>query len=177
MKTKYESQNTVSVLMSVYDGEKVSYFEEAMHSIWHALSLRPSQIVLVLDGKLRKQLQEAVDSWSNLLGKVLKVVALKENVGLGWALKEGLKHCSSEYIARMDTDDIALWDRFERQFRFLEQSLRVDVVGCFISEIDEYGQITRSKVEYPLQHDDMRSFFFNERPFTTCNSNVSDEFL
>jgi glycosyltransferase involved in cell wall biosynthesis len=39
---------------------------------------------------------------------------------LGKALNEGLKHCSYDIVARMDTDDIAKPDRFEKQKRHFE---------------------------------------------------------
>lgn len=42
-------------------------------------------------------------------------VKLEKNSGLGLALAEGIKHCSNELVARMDTDDICVPDRFEIQ--------------------------------------------------------------
>jgi len=34
---------------------------------------------------------------------------------LGLTLREGLQHCSYEFVVRMDTDDVMLPDRFEKQ--------------------------------------------------------------
>lgn len=67
----------------------------------------------------------------------MKVIALKENRGLGKALDEGLKHCSYELVARMDTDDICKPERFVRQVAFLETHPDIDVVGAWIDEFQE----------------------------------------
>ena len=41
-----------------------------------------------------------------------KILKLEKNSGLGEALKQGILICSNEYVARMDTDDIAPTERF-----------------------------------------------------------------
>lgn len=43
------------------------------------------------------------------------VVPLVENVGLGRALDIGLEHCRNELVVRMDSDDISLPDRCEKE--------------------------------------------------------------
>ena len=155
---------SISVLMSLYDGDQIEPFNQAISSIWEGQSLKPFQIVLVLDGPLRQELYDAVLTWQRIIGAILKVVPLDNNVGLGLALHEGLLHCDCDYIARMDSDDVALGDRFHKQTCYLEQHLDVDVVGGYISEIDENGDITRESVEYPLGHNDMRVFFAKRDP-------------
>jgi glycosyltransferase involved in cell wall biosynthesis len=156
--------SSISVLMSLYDGDQIGPFNLAISSIWGEQSLKPSQIVLVLDGALRQELYDAVLLWQREIGLILKVVQLDNNIGLGWALKEGLLHCDYEYIARMDSDDMSLGDRFVKQARYLEQHSDVDVVGGYISEIDENGFITRDSVKYPLGHSDMHNFFNKRDP-------------
>ena len=76
-----------SVLMSIYKSEKPSNFDEAMRSIWVNQSLRPSQIVLVLDGPLTPELYECVSKWKETLGKLLDLVKLPKNSGLGSSSK------------------------------------------------------------------------------------------
>ena len=65
---------------------------------------------------------------------IFRVVRLPENGGLGKALNEGLKHCSCEWIARMDTDDLSAPDRCEKQLKFLEQHPEVDALSGTIAE-------------------------------------------
>lgn len=42
-----------------------------------------------------------------------KVIRFDENRGLGEALKTAVENCSYELVARMDSDDIAVSNRFE----------------------------------------------------------------
>ncbi len=45
----------------------------------------------------------------------VKRYPLEQNQGLGLALRQGVLQCQYDIIARMDTDDIAVPDRFEKQ--------------------------------------------------------------
>ena len=153
-----------SVLMSIYKSEKPSNFDEAMQSIWVHQSLRPSQIVLVLDGPLTPELYSCVSKWKEILGKILDIVKLPENLGLGSALNRGLKYCKFSFIARMDTDDISTYERFSEQIKFLLNNPDVDVVGTYIAEMDENGTQTRALVKYPLEHMNLKKMFMKRDP-------------
>lgn len=80
---------------------------------------RPTdEIVLIFDGSATEALESAVEKYQDLLP--LKVVKLAQNHGLGKkALNEGLRHCSHEWVFRMDTDDICDPQRFEKQVALL----------------------------------------------------------
>ena len=104
-----------SVLLSIYYKEKPEYFSECMESIYSQTVL-PDEIVLVEDGRLTDGLYEAIRDYECRPSEINFVtVKLEKNSGLGLALAEGIKHCSNELVARMDTDDICVPDRFERQ--------------------------------------------------------------
>jgi glycosyltransferase involved in cell wall biosynthesis len=154
----------ISLLMSVYHGEKSEYFDLAMHSIWTNQTLKPDQIVMVIDGNLTRDLYSVLDDWKATLGSILTIVQLQSNIGLGSALEIGLKHCNFELIARMDTDDISNSCRFKLQHDFLETHTQVDVVGTFISEINEKGDLIRDVIKYPLSHNEMKRFFSKRDP-------------
>ena len=106
-------------------------------------------MVLVEDGPLTAALYAVVEEYA---GKypTLKVVPLPENVGLGRALNEGLKHCSYDLVARMDTDDIAVPDRFEEQMTCFKQNEDLSLVGGQITEFtyDPHYPISRRFVPY-----------------------------
>ena len=104
-----------SVLLSVYKKEQPAYLRECLDSLF-TQTLMPDEIVLVKDGPLTDELDRTIDEYVQLHPE-LKVVALPQNRGLGCALNEGLKHCSFSLVARMDTDDIAKPERFEKQIR------------------------------------------------------------
>jgi glycosyltransferase involved in cell wall biosynthesis len=93
-----------SVLLSVYYKENPLYFRISLDSIFNQTVL-PTEIVLVKDGPLTSELDTVIEEYK-LKYPILKILPLIKNVGLGKALNEGLKYCSYELVARMDTDDI-----------------------------------------------------------------------
>ena len=146
-----------SVLMSIYHKEKSEFFDRAMQSIWDEQNIKPSEIVLVQDGKLTDELYAMIDKWKSKLGDVLKIIPLEQNVGLGDALNEGIKHCSYELIARMDTDDIAFPDRFEKQLKVFGNS-DIDICSSWVSEFDSDEKVIVSYRKIPEKHDEIVNY-------------------
>ena len=153
-----------SVLISIYHKENPPFFNRCMQSIWDEQTVKPNEIVLVEDGPLTKDLYFLIEKWQKKLGKILKIIPLEKNVGLAKALNIGLQNCSYKIIARMDTDDIAMPQRFEKQLHFLEKNKNIDVLGTYISEIDENETVIKKSVSYPLTHDDLYQFFKKRDP-------------
>lgn len=147
-----------SVLMSIYHKEKPEYFEQCMQSIWDAQTVKPSEIVLVQDGPLNQALYQLIDFWQNKLGQIFKTVALDKNVGLGDALNIGLHECSYELIARMDTDDLAFSDRFEKQL-LIFQNYDVDVCSSWVSEFEHDEDKIVSYRKVPENHNEILKYF------------------
>ncbi len=130
---------TLSALLSVYAREKPEYLNQALESIWDQQAVKPCEVVLVEDGALTPGLYNVVDFWKNKLQKKLLVVRLSENKGLAYALNEGIKQCSGNYIARMDSDDISLPDRFKKQLEYIRENPAVDILGSWAIDIDADG--------------------------------------
>lgn len=126
-----------TVLLSVYAQESPNNLDQALSSIYKEQELKPSEIVLVQDGPLTPELEEVIARYKAALPSVLKVFPLPENRGLGRSLNFGLKQCSYELVARMDTDDIALPHRFKTQIDFMEENPSVDIVGGAIEEFEQ----------------------------------------
>lgn len=120
-----------SVLMSVYQKEHPEYLYVALKSM-AGQSMKPLEIVLVCDGPLTKELDAVLEKTE--FQDVLKVIRLAENVGLGAALSKGLPECTCEWVARMDSDDIAASDRCEKQMAYLQAHPEVDVLSGTIEE-------------------------------------------
>lgn len=121
-----------SVLLSVYRKEQPPFLQQSLESIF-TQTLLPDEVVLVKDGPLTVELDQVIESYV-LKYPVLKVIPLPLNQGLGKALNEGLKHCSFDLVARMDTDDIAYPTRFEKQIEVFRKLVDIDVVGTWINE-------------------------------------------
>ena len=144
-----------SVLLSIYYKENPDYFRECMESIYSQTVL-PDEIVLVEDGRLTEELYEAISEYECRASEINFVtVKLEKNSGLGLALAEGIKHCSNELVARMDTDDICAPDRFERQLKVFSNNNNLDVVGGFIAEFDIDKEHIVAERKVPLCHNDI----------------------
>ncbi|WP_318515054.1 glycosyltransferase [Photobacterium leiognathi] len=150
-----------SVLMSVYKKENPSYFYQALESIYRQ-EKKTFDIVIVHDGPLNEQLYKVIDDWKGKLDIV--EVILKDNVGLGVALNEGLKYCKYDLIARVDTDDINLPNRFDIQYRYMVDNPDVALCGSHISEFNDNPDILVSKRLVPVG-DELSNSIFKRNPF------------
>lgn len=145
----------LSVLMSVYEKESPACLCECLDSL--AMQTLPvDEVVLVEDGPVGETLKATIARYR----KILPIVSLPlpAHVGLGAALRAGLHHCQGEYVARMDSDDICVPERFEKQIKFLESNPKVDVVGGAIAEYEEDPSAPHSIRTLPVAGAALRHF-------------------
>ena len=144
-----------SVLLSVYYKERPEFLRLAMDSLF-AQTARPTEVVLVEDGKLTSELDNVVNEYEKVYPE-LKVLKYEKNRGLGFALNDGLKHCSYDIIARADTDDICKPERFEKQLKVLEEHPEYDLVSSWIDEfVDNPAHVTSIRKLPELPEDNLR---------------------
>lgn len=141
-----------SVLMSLYIKEKAEYFDECMRSILNQTVL-PSEIVIVYDGPISIDLRILVEEYKKNNPRLIKTIENKKNKGLGLALADGVPACKYELIARMDTDDIAREDRFEKQLECFMNDPKLDICGSHIIEFEGTIDNVLSKRKVPLTHE------------------------
>lgn len=154
-----------SVLMSIYYKENSAHFDECMQSVWDTQTLKPSEIILVKDGKLTPVLEQMIEKWKNKLGSILHIISLSENVGTGKAKNIGLNHCQHEIVCIVDTDDICVADRFEKQINFFKNNPTIDIVGGQIYEFVDSIHNTSGKRIVPCYHEDLLKFAKSKTPF------------
>lgn len=153
-----------SVLMSVYEKEKAEYLVQSIESML-SQTVRPEQFVLVEDGELGDKLEEIVAKYCNEMPELFTIVCLSENVGLGRALDKGLEACRNELVARMDSDDISLPERCEKQLRLFESDSELAIVGTNIDEFwDNPKEIKCSRV-VPSEPEEIRKRIGRIQPF------------
>ena len=68
--------------------------------------------------------------------KKITCIENKRNKGLAYSLNKAIESCNSEYIARMDADDIAFPGRLETQLKFLEGHPEIHVLGTGAEVVD-----------------------------------------
>lgn len=143
-----------SVLMSVYRGDRAEWLVRSLESISFDQTLKPAQIVLVIDGPVPDDIVGTIDDFKNKLkdGINLTVIKKEHNEGLAAALNTGLKVCANELVARMDSDDISVPERFALQIKYFEEHPEIAVLGGNILEFESDENIIVDKREVPCDH-------------------------
>lgn len=154
----------ISVLISVYDKEKAEYLKESLESILNQ-TLMPKQIVIIKDGKLTKELEEVLKHYKKEFFDLIDIYSLDKKVGLGEALKFGIEKCKYDYIARMDTDDIAPRYRFKEQVEIFKENKNLDLLGGYIEEYEENMQKLESIRKVPLKLEEIKKYMKTQSPF------------
>lgn len=154
-----------SVLMSLYKKEKPDYLWQSIDSILKQ-TVKPDEIVIVKDGLITSELEEVLFKFQNEYPGLFNIVESKKNLGLGLALNLGLKKCRNNLVARMDTDDISLPDRCEKQLQAFEQDKELTIVGTMVAEFadDNPNMIVSSRV-LPTKHEEIYEFGKKRSPF------------
>ena len=151
-------------LTSVYKNTKADEMRECVDSMENQ-TVKPEQIVVVLDGEVNEQLKEYIDFLANEKPNLYTIVPLAQNVGLGNALKEGMEHCRNELVARMDTDDICVLDRCEKQIACFEKDPDLSIVGADIAEFDTTIDNIVSYRKVPALHEEICEYLKSRCPF------------
>lgn len=128
--------SSFTILQSVYAKDTAEALDDSLRSI--ALSTQlPAEMILVKDGPISRQLSRIIEEWQKNCRFRLQVVGYEENKGLSYALAFGLKFVKTELVARMDSDDVCLPDRFEKQLRFMEENPEIAISSGAIDEFYE----------------------------------------
>ena len=152
-----------SVLLSLYYKEQPSFLRQSLDSILTQTVL-PSEIVLVEDGKLTPELDNVVEEYEKKYD-IIKVIKLETNQGLGKALNEGLRHCTYDIVARMDTDDISKPERFEKQIKEFENDPDLCAVSSWIDEFHDNKDNVTSTRKVPETNDEIVKYGKRRNPF------------
>lgn len=132
----------ISVLMSVYN-ETTELLDESITSIKNQ-SYPNWELIIINDNPDNKQLSRFLEKIAESDNRI-KVMTNEYNSGLVNSLNTAIGGANGEYIARMDADDIAILDRFEKQIGFLKTH-NLDFVFSNVQSIDESGLILKEKV-------------------------------
>lgn len=131
----------VSVLMSVYDGQR--YLKEAVESIL-SQSFRDFEFIIVNDGSTDRTL-EILEHYGQKDGRI-RIINNETNIGLTRSLNKAIGLAQGDYIARMDADDISEPERLQKQVELLKSDGRIGCVGCDVFVIDEEGRMIKTVV-------------------------------
>lgn len=153
-----------SVLMSVYSGESADNFRSAVSSMLNQ-TVCPDQFVIVCDGPLGDDLDAVLSDFVDAdEAGLFDVVRLPKNVGLGKALSAGLDVCRNDYVARMDSDDIAFPDRCELQLKAVVAH-KLQLISGYVLEFASDTSNVVSMRKVPANQEEIIKFSKKRNPF------------
>ena len=126
----------VSVIMGVYNQKNREMLYDAVDSILRQ-TYSDFEFIIWDDGSDA----DGAEILKELENKDEKIILAgrEENRGLAFSLNECIKLAKGKYIARMDSDDVSLPKRFEKQVEFLESHSEYGWCGCAANLFDEEG--------------------------------------
>ena len=126
MSKNHKDQPLISVIMGVYNSQ-----ETLVESVTSILNQSyPNFEFLICDDS---STDDSLKLLSDFGDKRIKIIKNETNRGLAYSLNKCLSVSKGEYVARMDADDLAYPDRFEKQLSFLEAHRDIDAVGSSVS--------------------------------------------
>lgn len=147
---KKEKQPLVSVIMAAHNAEK--YIAEAVESVINQ-TYKNWELIIVDDA--------SSDSTSTIIERCMKRdsrikgIHLEKNSGQAFAQNKAIEMSSAEYIATLDSDDVAMPHRIAAQVEFLEYNTDIDMVGSYAELIDEDGNVIGKKKK-PTKNEEIR---------------------
>jgi len=138
----------VSVVMTVYNSE--CYLAEAVESVL-TQTFSDFELIVIDDGSADGSLP--ILRQFEKRDRRVRVVS-RPNTGIVGAANEGIGLARAEYLARMDSDDVSLPRRFEKQVRYLDAHPECVIVGCRVVETEPHG-IPVSTSGHLLSHEEI----------------------
>ncbi len=159
----------VSVILPAYNAEKT--IGETIESILQQ-TFSDFEFIIINDGSTDRT-EEAVLSYKD---ERIKYYANDTNKGLIYTLNKGLSLAKGKYIARMDADDIALPERFEKQIQILENNPSIIVCGSLIKE---FGNKPKHPFVAPEKSENIKNLLIRQNciahPSTMIRKNILEE--
>ncbi len=124
----------ISVIMGIYNCEET--LAEAIDSLYNQ-TYNKFKLILCDDASTDKTYNVAkkyADQYDNIV-----LIRNNRNLKLAATLNRCLELADTEFVARMDGDDISLPERFEKEIKFLDNNLDFALVSCAMIYFDESG--------------------------------------
>lgn len=129
----------VSVLMTVFN--TAPYLKEAIDSILNQ-SFNDFEFIII-DDKSTDSSREIISSYED--SRII-LIENETNLGIVASANLGLRKARGKYIARMDSDDIAVSDRLAVQYRFLEDHKDIFLVAGSFNFINSKGDVISTHI-------------------------------
>jgi len=156
----------VSVIMPVYNGEK--YIAEAIESILNQ-TFKDFELLIINDCST----DETVSIINRYKDKRIRLIHNDTNIGLARVRNVGIQKAKGKYIAWLDSDDISLNTRLEKQVSLLEKNPSIGMCGTWVKTIGNAEHIW----QYPTDSDIIKSTMLFHNCFATSSVMLRKELL
>lgn len=150
----------ISVIMGIYNCAPT--LSEAIDSLL-CQTYQQFKVILCDDGSTDDTYaiaKQYADQYPNIV-----LLKNKINIKLSATLNRCLEYADTEYVARMDGDDLSLPTRFEKQIKFLDQNPDIGFASSAMIYFDEHGDfMAGTPIEYPQSVDFVRGSPFCHAP-------------
>ena len=130
----------VSVIIGIYNCAPT--LVEALDSLY-SQTYQNFKVILCEDGS-SDNTYEVAEQYATQHDNII-LIRNEKNMGLNHTLNRCLELADTEYVARMDGDDISLPERFEKEVRFLDEHPEYAFVSSPMIYFDEQGEFRRGK--------------------------------
>jgi glycosyltransferase involved in cell wall biosynthesis len=137
----------ISVLMPIYN-TKEKHLRRAVESILNQ-TFEDFELIIIDDSTIDNT--NIIQSYDD---KRIKYYKNKTKTGVAASLNYGFKIAQGDYIARMDSDDISLPQRLEKQLSFMENNPEIDILGTYMKYIP-----SNRLIEYPVENNEIEKAF------------------
>lgn len=146
---KYHSSMTipaVSVVMPAFNAS--SHIRLAIESILDQ-NLNDFELIIVNDGSTdeTRLISEAMAALDSRI-----VIVNQDNSGIAVAINNAIQIARAPLIARMDSDDIAMPNRLEKQVGYLAEHLETALVSCSFVPFTDPSSPSQAPVHLPPDH-------------------------
>ena len=136
----------ISVILPAFNAS--SFIKESIDSILNQ-SYKDFELIIINDGST-DQTEQIINSFED---SRVKLINNNSNMGIVFSLNKAVSLAQGEYIARMDSDDIADKNRLSLQVDYLKSN-NLDICG---SSINSFGLLTKI-ITYPESKEDVKFF-------------------
>ena len=140
-----ELKPKISVIMPVYNTPEEE-FRQSLESIFNQ-TYKDFELIII-DDCSKGNIQEIIESYADTRTIYIRN---EKNLGVTGSLNKGLEIVRGEFIARMDSDDISLPDRFEKQIAYFENNPNISILGTAIEKFPK-----KEIVKFPLEDNEIK---------------------
>lgn len=149
---------TISVIMPTYNAEK--YISTAIESILQQ-TFEDFEFIIIDDAST-DQTYDIICSYHD---KRITRIRNQRNLGVAACINKGILIAHSEFIARMDSDDISKPDRFQKQVQFMNANSNLGISGTHMEIIDNKGKVIKEHLKKIGDETIKVSLFFGHTSF------------